>query len=585
MDARVHVVQDLHEALMALGRLDSAPWVGLDLETMPDGRPGTPRYRPGLDPYLSRIRLIQLGTQSEAFVLDTTRVSPVPWLWWLRDHSAKIVAQNARFDLAHLQQAGVFLPGAWDTMLSDQLLRPGQKDSSLGALSERYLGESMDKTAQKSDWAGELTDAQLEYAGRDVLILPRLHEVLRDKLRSQKLVQAARLEFAAIPAFAMLSRTGFVLDLNRWEDRRERTEAELSQVEAELLRLLPPPARQGVLFGEPEAVNLQSPEQVLSALRRLGLEVASTSEHHLKSLDHPAATLLLKHRELATYLKMFGRPMPGYVHPDTGRIHAEYWQLGAASGRTTSTSPNMQQLPHDKETRALFGAMPGNALVIADYSQIELRIACEISGDRNMLEAFAKGEDIHRRTAALVTGKAADDVTKADRQLAKAINFGLVYGMQPQGFQAYARDAYGVSLTGEEAERFHQAFFQAYPGLQRWHYAQTARAKRSGAVRTLSGRLRPFENVLLTTATNTPVQGTGADMLKAALGTLAPLVWSRNWQIVGEVHDEIVLEVPESEAEEAASCLQTAMVGAGQRFLRRVPVEAEATIGHTWADK
>lgn len=581
----MHVVKDLHEALRALERLDSAPFVGLDLETMPDGRTGTARYRPGLDPYLSRIRLVQLGTDTEAFVLDTTRVSPVPWFWWLRDHSAKVVAQNSRFDLSHLQQAGVFVPRVWDTMLADQLLRPGQKDSSLAALAERYLGEHLDKAEQKSDWARDLSESQLEYAGRDVLILPRLHAALGEKLRALRLVEVARLEFAAVPAFAMLSRSGFVLDEERWVDRTERAEALVSQVEAELLRLLPPPARQGVLFGEPETLNLQSPEQVLGALRRLGLFASSTSEHTLKGLDHPAAALLLKHRELATYLKMFGRPMPSYVHPDTGRVHAEYWQLGAASGRTTSSSPNMQQLPHDPETRALFGAALGHRLVIADYSQIELRIAAEISGDPGMLDAFAKGEDIHRRTAALVTGRAPKDVTKADRQLAKAINFGLVYGMQPAGFQAYARDAYGVSLTADEAERFHQAFFRAYPGLARWHHVQTARTRRAGLARTLSGRMRPFEKVLLTTATNTPVQGTGADILKTALGMLAPIVWQRRWQIVGEVHDEIVLEVPEGEAPTAAQTLERVMVEAGQRFLHKVPTAAEASIGSTWADK
>lgn len=581
----IHRVSTLSEALSALATLDSASRVGLDLETMPNGREGTHRYRPGLDPFFSRTRLIQLGTAEDAWVLDTQRVSPVPWLWWLRENPQKLVAQNGRFDLGHLQQAGTFLPYVWDTMLADQLLRPGQHGSSLKDLSERYLGEQMDKTEQTSDWAGDLTDAQIEYAGRDVLILPRLHAALSEKLKAQKLTQVARLEFAAVPAFAMLSRSGFVLDRDHWEDLTERAEATLAQAEQDLLRILPGPPQQAVLFGEGEKLNLLSPEQVKDALGRLGLPVESTNEHVLRGLDHPAAQLLLKHREMATFLKMFGRPMPAFVHPDTGRIHAEFWQLGAASGRTTSSNPNMQQLPHDLEIRSCFRAAEGCRLVIADYSQIELRIAAEISGDPAMIEAFTQGEDIHRRTASLVTGKAPEEVTKGDRQLAKAINFGLAYGMQAAGFQGYARDAYGVTVTAEEAVAFRDRFFAGYQGLARWHRIQTARAKKAGAVRTLSGRLRTFEKVLLTTATNTPVQGTGADMLKVALGTVAKEAWKHGWNLVGEVHDEIVLEVPEGETEEAAKTLERCMVEAGKRFLHKVPVEAEASVGETWADK
>jgi DNA polymerase-1 len=404
VDAGVHRVTTLDQALHALAALDSARWVGLDVETQPRGT-GTDRYRPGLDPHLSSVRLVQLGTASEAFVLDTTLVDPTPWLWWLRAHADRIVAQNGRFDLAHLQQMGLFVPTAWDTMLADQLLRPGEREGSgLDDLALRYLGETVDKSLQNSDWSRELTDEQWEYAGRDVMVLPRLREALATRLRAKRMDAIAQVEFAAVPAFAMLSRSGFVLDTDRWRELTAQAEADLAVAEDELRRVLPPPLRQRMLFGDTDGIDLMSPQQVRDALGRMGIDIPSTDEHHLKALDHPVARLLLRHRELATRLKMCFRPMPGFVHPSTGRVHAEYWQLAAASGRTASSSPNMQQVPREREVRECFTAAPGRALVIADYSQIELRIAAEESGDRRMIEAFERGLDVHRQTAALVTG-------------------------------------------------------------------------------------------------------------------------------------------------------------------------------------
>jgi DNA polymerase-1 len=418
------------------------------------------------------------------------------------------------------------------------------------------------------------------------MVLPRLREALERKIRAQGMARIAEVEFSAVPAFAMLSRTGFVLDLERWGRLTAEAEAELTQVERELHAMLPSPPRQATLFGEDESgVNLLSPAQVQKALLAMGIEVASTDEHHLKALDHPVGGLLLRQRELATRLKMCYRPMPDFVHPLTGRVHAEYWQMAAASGRTASSNPNMQQVPREKEIRACFGVAPGNALVVADYSQIELRIVAEESGDPRMLDAFRRGVDIHRQTAALVTGKEPESVSKEERQMAKAVNFGLVYGMGVAGLVAYAHDAYGVTLDQAEAETFRRRYFEAYPKVQEWHRRQLWRAKKRGGVRTLGGRWRPLPEPSVTKATNSPTQGTGADILKAALGAVAPAAFARGWSLLSEVHDEISLEVPADEAADAQALLTETMVTAGERYLHRVPVEAEASVGRTWADK
>lgn len=587
-EVRTHRVEDPGQAAEALRELDRYPWIGLDLETAPLGPAPTARYVPGLDPFLSRIRLVQLATEKDAFVLDTTRTDPAPWYRWMEAHAERLIAHNGRFDLAHLQRAGVFLTRIWDTMLSEQLLRVGEGGrTSLADVAQRHLGVTLDKTLQTSDFGRELTDAQFAYAGKDAAILPSLRTVMAGRLEQKGLKRTALLEFAAVPAFAMLSRSGFVLYQDRWAEITRETEQELVQLERDLHELLPAPARQARLFGSEDAsgLNLSSPAQVKEALARLGVQLDSTDEHHLKAVDHPVTRLLLKHRELSTRLKMFLRPIPGLIHPETGRLHAEYWQVAAASGRTASSNPNIQQIPRDAALRDCFRASVGHRLVIADYSQVELRIAAEDSGDSTMIAAFVRGEDIHRRTAALVTGKAPADVTKAERQLAKAVNFGLVYGMGAGGLVRYARDSYGVAMTMSEAEAFRRRYFEAYPGIAAWHRRQLEKARRDGGIRTAAGRWRPLAEPTVTLAANSPTQGTGADLLKTALGAIAPEAFRRGWELVAEVHDEIVLEVPEGETDEARRALTEAMVKAGHRFLKRVPVEAEAGTGMTWAEK
>lgn len=587
LDPTVYVARTVDAAASALVSLEHAEWVGFDVETAPAASQGSQRYRPGLDPYLSQIRLLQLSTPTEAYVLDTHAVSPELWLWWIQSHAPRIIAHNGRFDLSHLQHAGIFVPRVWDTMIADQLLRVGESGgSSLADVSERYLGRKLDKTLQTSDFGGDLSMDQLTYAARDAAILPLLHQALGPRLVKHGLKRAALLEFEAVPAFAMLSRSGFVLNQDRWSELTTKAEEDLARTEAELYKVLPSPAQQGTLFGEPErSLNLMSPAQVKASLALLGIHLESTNEHYLRSVDHPVTKLLLHHREVSQVLKMFLRPLPDQVHPITGRIHAEYWQMAAASGRTASSNPNMQQIPHAKEIRGCFGAAQNRALVIADYSQVELRIAAELSGDVKMIDAFRCGEDVHRQTAALVTGKAPQDVTKAERQLAKAVNFGIVYGMGAGGLVAYAHDTYGVSMTLEEATMFRTRYLDNYAGVAAWHWKQLSKARKQGGTRTLSGRWRPLPEPTVSSATNSPTQGTGADILKCALALIAPVAYRNSWNLVAEVHDEIAIEAPAHQAEEAKEALSKAMAEAGKRFLHRVPVEAEAKVVATWAEK
>jgi len=308
----------------------------------------------------------------------------------------------------------------------------------------------------------------------------------------------------------------------------------------------------------------------------------------------------------------------------TGRLHPHLRQLNPQGvGRFSASNPSLQQAPRGSEIRRLFRPPQGRKLAICDYSAIEMRIMAELSLDCNLLDAFQKNIDIHRYTAGMMAGKPPDEVTKEERQAAKSFNFGLIYGMQGSTLKGYAETTYGVKMTLEEAESARQKFFEIYPDIAAWQEKQSRRAFEGGfepfwrhdalrgfwaerrpCVRTLKGRLRVWPTVererrdsegtylrkagSFTELYNTPDQGSGADMLKLAMGRLYRELLGRGWDdvvLVVCVHDELVLEAPEELAGEAAEALRSVMVAAGEEVMHHVPVEAEAAVGGSWADK
>jgi DNA polymerase-1 len=261
-------------------------------------------------------------------------------------------------------------------------------------------------------------------------------------------------------------------------------------------------------------------------------------------------------------------------------VYAGWRQLGANSGRMACTAPNLQNLPRDVRYRRCFVAPPGRVLVKADYSQIELRIAAQVAGEDRMIAAYRRGDDLHTLTARTLLGTT--DVTKADRQLAKAVNFGLLYGMGARGFRRYARSHCGVELTEDQAEQYRRAFFTAYPALRRWHNTVGRTQDRPIETRTLAGR-RCRNVARFTEKLNLGVQGTGADGLKAALA----LLWVRRAECPGAVpvlavHDEIVVECDAGTADAAAGWLKQAMLDGMAPLVAPVPVEVEVSVAPAW---
>jgi DNA polymerase-1 len=318
----------------------------------------------------------------------------------------------------------------------------------------------------------------------------------------------------------------------------------------------------------------------------MGIPVESTGKNTLIPLadKYLVVKALLEYRKLAKAVASFTEKLPKHINPITGRIHSDYNQYGAATGRFSCSNPNLQQVPRGKDIRSCFVPTPGKKLVVADYSQIELRVAAEISGDRTMITAYQEGQDLHCLTASLITGKPLGEISKAQRQAGKPVNFGLIYGCGAKKLGQTAENDYGVVKPLEEWKTYRKQFFKVYKGIARWH-SQLER-DRPIEIRTLSNRRRQWSECPWVTATsNSIVQGTAADITKKALALLPSALAGTGAKLIGTVHDEILLECPETTASNAARILQEVMVTAGETYLKRVPVEVEVKVAESWADK
>jgi DNA polymerase-1 len=565
------VVKDHADVAMVASALDGAAEVGLDLETT------------GLDPRRDCVRLLSLslGTIDGgrfAYLVDCFAVDPSPL--WERLAEKDLVLHNGAFDLGFLATLG-FTPAGklHDTLLMARMLEAGSPhfhSCTLAACCQRYLGQVLDKTEQRSDWSGSLTERQLSYAAGDIDVLVPLFKVLAGKIAEAKLHDVLRIEERALPAFVWLAGAGVPCDRSAWEalaaEARQDAEDLAQQLDAAA------PNRPGCL-GTDGAWDWNSPQQAKAAFEALGIAIESTDDDHLAAVSHPLADLLRRYRAACKRGSTYGTDWAAHVAED-GRIYPSWNQLGSVAGRTSCSNPNLQQVPRDPRYRRCFRAPEGRVLVKADYSQLQLRIAAKIAGETKMLDAYQRGDDLHTLTARQLTGKA--EVSKADRQLAKAVNFGLLFGLGAKGLRAYARSNYGLDLTEEEAARYRRAFFESYPGLAAWHRREGQSRKKE--CRTLAGRRRLLDDKTpYTHRLNSPVQGTEADGTKLALA----LLWERREQAPGAspvlaVHDEIVVETNADQANAVVDWLKAAMVDAMAPLVDPVPVEVEVQVTTTW---
>ncbi len=576
------LIETADDLLKAVEHLRAERLIGLDTETT------------GLDPHTSKIRLIQLATPKLVFIIDCFNFNLHqigPLLDLIAANQPVKIAHNAKFDAKFLfRHCGVRLGGVFDTYLASVLASAGDEGDrhKLDAVASRYLNIQLDKDPQLSDWSGELSERQLQYAADDAAVLVPLRERLQSKLDEMDLLVAAEIEFDCVLAIAAMELAGVYLDVERWRELIDRIRVAHHAVAEELQRELGSGSMQLSLFvGASHQINLDSPAQVKEALARIGIDLEDTREWRLQKLarEHPVLEKLLEHRGLSKNLSSYGEGMLDYINPATGRIHADFRQIGTPTGRITSTSPSLQQIPNTKDYRSCFRAPQGRKLTVADFSQIEMRILADFSADEALLSAFDSGADLHRMTASQMFGVPLDQVTPQQRASAKGLNYGLVYGMGAEGL------ASRIETSVDEAQVLIDRYFRAYSRVARWLNDAADRAVREGRCRTASGRLwifrldpteRQEHGALRRVGKNAPIQGTASDIFKRAMTLLDQALLRFDAQIVNSIHDELVVECEESIAEEVKEIVMRKMVEGAKEFLPRVPVRVDAVVADAW---
>ncbi len=518
----------------------------------------------------------------------------------LEDPQRAKLGQNLKYDCTVLHNHGVNLEGIrFDTMLESYVLDSTGSRHDLDTLALKYLGH---KTIHYEDVAGKgkgqlsFNQVPLEqagpYAAEDADISLRLHDALYPRLEKES-AQASlfeRIEMPLVPVLSKIERTGVRVDC----DMLATQSRELSE-RIQALEVLAHKEAGGPF-------NIASPKQIQEILfDRLELPVLSktpkgqpsTAESVLAELadQHELPRLILEHRGLSKLRSTYTEKLPTLVNPRTGRVHTSYHQAAVATGRLSSSDPNLQNIPvrtaEGRRIREAFVPEPGYRLVAADYSQIELRIMAHLSADEGLLNAFAKGEDVHRATAAEVFGVALDAVSGDQRRSAKAINFGLIYGMSAFGL------ARQLGIDRGQAQDYINLYFERYPGVRTFMDATRLQVREKKFVETVFGRRLFLPDIGSSNharrqgaeraAINAPMQGTAADLIKLAM--LAVDAWltkeNHDARIIMQVHDELVLEVPEADVKAVGKKLAVLMSEVAELA---VPLKVDVGTGSNWAE-
>ena len=513
------------------------------------------------------------------------------------------VAHNAKYDTIVMARYGIQVaPLTFDTMIAEFVIDPGSRNLGLKSLASVRLGEEMTnieeligKGKNQISMAEVDIQAAAAYAAADAEVTLRLMPQLQEELErvvGMKLMD--EIELPLITVLADMEMSGILLDLPFFESMKEELQIRLNEIATQVFQSV------GQEF------NLNSTQQLSEVLfNRLRLEPPdrgkktasghySTSAAVLENLrgKHEVVDWVLEHRELSKLKSTYIDALPTAINPETGRVHTSYSQTGAVTGRLSSSNPNLQNIPirtaEGRRVRNGFIAGKGNVLLAVDYSQIELRIVAHMAEDESMLSAFRQGEDIHATTAGAIYSVPLEAVTKDMRRHAKAINFGLIYGMSAFGLTR------STNLTLAESEQFVEAYFKQFPGVKRYLDGIRKIAAEQGYVETLLGRRRYFPmlknptNINLKNreereAINAPIQGTAADIMKIAMLKIPDALRkaSLNGKMLLQVHDEIVLECPKSELDATARVVKETMQAA---YPLSIPLLTEARWGPSWGE-
>lgn len=517
----------------------------------------------------------------------------------LADDSVKKVGQNLKYDKSVLARAGLELNGiAFDTMLESYVFNSVGTRHDMDSLALKYLGHkniSFEEIAGKGK--AQLTFNQIElekaapYAAEDADITLRLHNQLWPMLKAQSelLPVFNEIELPLLSVLSDIERTGVKIDSQMLAEQSVEIAARLTELEKEAYEIAG------------EEFNLSSTKQLQAILfDKLGLPILkktpkgapSTAEEVLQELahDYPLPKLIIEHRGLAKLKSTYTEKLPKLVNPETGRVHTSYHQAVTATGRLSSSDPNLQNIPIRNEAgrriRQAFIADEGHVILAADYSQIELRIMAHLSQDAGLLKAFAEGKDVHSATASEVFGVALEEVTSDMRRKAKAVNFGLIYGMSAFGL------ARQLDIPRNEAQHYMDKYFERFPGVLEYMERTREEAAEKGYVETLFGRRLHLPDIKARNgarrkaaeraAINAPMQGTAADIIKKAMLKVAQWLATQTTndiKLLMQVHDELVFEIAKDKVESFSERICSLMSEAASLD---VPLLVEADYGDNW---
>ncbi|RZI81610.1 MAG: DNA polymerase I [Rubrivivax sp.] len=516
---------------------------------------------------------------------------------WLEGAQHAKVGQNIKYDSHVLANHGIAVQGyTHDTMLQSYVLE-AHRPHGLESLSLRFLNRKglsyedvAGKGAQQIPFAQVAVERASQYSCEDSDLTLHLHQTLWPKLQAeaQLLDVYQRLEMPCSALLQRIERNGVLIDRDKLQQQSHELGQRMMTLEQEAYEL----AGQPFNLGSPKQIGeILFTKQGLPVVKKTASGAPSTDEEVLEKLaeDYPLPARLLEHRGLAKLKSTYTDKLPLMIHPETGRVHTNYAQAVAVTGRLSSNDPNLQNIPvrtaEGRRVREAFIAPPGHVIVSADYSQIELRIMADLSGDESLLRAFAEGLDVHRATASEIFGTPVDQVSSEHRRYAKVINFGLIYGMSAFGL------ASNLGIERSAATAYIERYFQRYPGVKRYMDDTRHSAREKGYVETLFGRRiylpeinggsGPRRAAAERQAINAPMQGTAADLIKLAMVAVQKALdeQGKASRIIMQVHDELVLEVPEAELDWARTEVPALMASVATL---RVPLLAEVGAGPNW---
>ena len=599
-DIKVSVIDSDESLAQLIKKLNSAKRISLDTETT------------STDPMRAALVGISLAVEEgSAFYIPVGHVGSSPQLALstiidaltpaLTDPNIPKIGHNLKYDCLVLRNHGLEVsPLAFDTMIAAWMLEPDSRRLGLKKMAEDELDVSMTEIEELIGSGNKQLTMDLvavsdvaPYAGADAEIPLRLEKLLHERLTKSGLLKVfTEVEIPLIPVLMDMEFAGIAVDKEFFKKFSVELSGRILEIQKNVYKQV------GYDF------NLNSTQQLSKALfetlhlsppdssnkTKAGSYSTAADVLELMKDMHPVVNLLLEYREISKLVSTYLDALPRQVNPKTGRVHTSFNQTGSVTGRLASSDPNLQNIPTRTElghkVREGFVAEPGKVLLSVDYSQIELRIAAHMANDESMLAAFRNGQDIHATTAAAIFNVPLDQVTKDQRRHAKAINFGLIYGMGVFGLMQ------GTGLTRSEAENFIKEYFTDFPGVK--NYLDNIRkvAAEQGYVETMLGRKRYFPELKQAAnqqvraraereAINSPIQGSAADIMKLAMLKLPDALKKAGLksQILLQVHDELVLECPEKELEETAKVTQEVMKGA---YKLSIPLETDAAVGKNW---